>query len=396
MQAQRGGHGNAGFLSLDEDLRAELSLSDEQVEQLEVLREEMCTRMGDLQEGSEAGEGDRRAARRGLHREMKASLAEILTEEQLAQLRSMRDERREAHRDAMENVDHKAMRAALREYKQTTVRPVMLEQRSELDQYLTEDDQTLLANIRSLVQIEREEAKANRQERRQQRQERMDNSERGRRGQRGDMQQERGERSRRAHAGRGAKGPQWMDEYPEEWAALQELAQRYDSEITGLLDDLEDEREQWRTEEETIRNNYLPADMQRPERNGEGLCPNLREDMRSAREERHKIHFLLMDPNGGFNMDEEAASEEPSLKASTYPNPAVNQTTLSFTQEQEAAVRIELRDESGGVVQTISRETYSPGEHKLDIDLSNLQNGTYYLTLTGVGGTESVKLVVVK
>lgn len=382
VQAQRGQR--AGFPELTDELKTELQLTDEQVTQLEALRTNTEAQAKALRETDFESPEDRRASMRQLHQETKAAVADILTTEQLARMRNMRDERRAERREAHQNTDHKALRAELREYRKTNIHPVMQAQRQKLEESLTDEDKASLEEMRITLREARQEAKAERQERRREMKKQAEGE---------DMRQERGRR--RGHQGQHAqRGKQWKAGHEEEFPLLEGLAEKYDTEITELLAEIADQQEQWKADQKAIHEKYRPEE--RPERRQEQ-----RADRREARQEkqaqRQKIKFLLMDPNGSLEEDGAVEATDSSIaKATAYPNPAVNQTTLTYTLATDSRIRIELRDESGNVLQTLQRGPATAGEHRLEVDLSSVQNGTYYLTLTGKGGTESVKVVVVQ
>ena len=116
----------------------------------------------------------------------------------------------------------------------------------------------------------------------------------------------------------------------------------------------------------------------------------------ARRELRQKIHFLLQEPQ--LETETEAQAEVERIAATAYPNPAINTTTLSFELESATVIRIDLRDEQGALVKNITRGSYEAGKNQLQIDLGDLQNGTYYLTLNSraFAAPQSVKVLVVK
>jgi hypothetical protein len=301
----------------------------------------------------------------------------------------MRDEHRAERREARQNVDHKAMRAELKEYRQTNIQPVMQAQRQKLEESLTAEDKATLEELRITLREARQEAKAERQERRQEMKEQAEGEEVRR-----DRPHRRGNKGQ--HAQRGKRGEQWKAEHEEERQLLEGLAEKYDSEISNLLEEVTDQQEQWKADQKAIHEKYMTERPERREPRKEQASER-REARQEKKAQHQKVKFLLMDPDGSLAEDGAVEATNSSIaKAVAYPNPAVNQTTLTYTLATDSRLRIELRDESGNVLQTLKRGPATAGDHRLEVDLSGMQNGTYYLTLTGRGGTASVKVVVVQ
>jgi hypothetical protein len=375
------GPGRAGLPPLTEELQQELQLSDEQAAAWEELQTSVRTQLDELRQTAEPGEG--REAAREIMQDAREQLTDLLTTEQLAQMRNFLDAQRQERREAWEQVDHQALRQELKTYRETEIRPVMLEQRNALEEKLSEADKATLAEIRLTLT----EARAERQERRAKAE---GEGRPPRRAQRGEGPRQ----ARHAHPPRpeGMNRDQalgrWLENHPDIKAQLEALVETYDEDITTLLEALRPQHEQWQADQRAIMERYAPEGLERPrrerpERPAEAGIPLP-----------HKVRFLLMDPAGEAPIETLGAEEATTARA--FPNPATNNTTLAFELKTESPVRIELRDESGNVLQTVLRETFPAGAHRVPVDLTGITNGTYYLTLATEAGTESVKVVVVK
>lgn len=64
-----------------------------------------------------------------------------------------------------------------------------------------------------------------------------------------------------------------------------------------------------------------------------------------------------------------------------YPNPAYNKTILSFSLEKPAGVNIQLYDLSGRHISNIFKSYLPSSNHKLEIDLSRVNQGTYLVKI---------------
>jgi len=67
----------------------------------------------------------------------------------------------------------------------------------------------------------------------------------------------------------------------------------------------------------------------------------------------------------------------------TYPNPAISNTTVSFTLNQRDDVVMRITDLSGRVIETFMFGDLASGEHLEEINLSKYKNGNYILSVNG-------------
>lgn len=98
--------------------------------------------------------------------------------------------------------------------------------------------------------------------------------------------------------------------------------------------------------------------------------------------------FLLLDPSE--NQVEKIGSIQ---SFSTFPNPAKGQATISYTVENPATILIELRNESGHVLQVISNEFHNSGKFTKDFSLDSLPNQTYLISISDGVNIHSEKLI---
>ena len=371
------------MMELTEELKAELALTPEQITAIENLQAETKAAADALRQQEGLERDARREAMREIHHNAKASLTEILSTEQMAQLRNKREEHRQQQRELMKSVDRKAMRAELKEYRELNVKPVMEAQRAKLEESLSEADKESLAEYRLVLAEAKEEARAERQQAREQRKSERANQKEG-------QEHRPHRRHKRQHDRQGLH-----EKHPEVFSDLEAMVERYDTEITTLLEEIADKHEQWKADQRAITERYMPEELmaQYEERRAKHE-PNA--ERQTRREMKHKIHFLLQDPMPKAEV--ETTTEVAAIGAAAYPNPATNVTTLSFELPKDAVIRIDLRDEQGSLVKNITRANYVEGENQVEIDLGDLTNGTYYLTLNSRAfkAPQSVKILVVK
>ena len=79
-----------------------------------------------------------------------------------------------------------------------------------------------------------------------------------------------------------------------------------------------------------------------------------------------------------------------------YPNPFNPTTTISFVLHKQSEVRLVLMDLLGREVMKITEGNYSAGEHKVQVDASNLASGIYIYRLTAGNFTASKKMILIK
>lgn len=261
---------------ITEEMKTALQLTDEQRIQLEALEAETATSMEVIRQNKQ----ELRSSRRGALKAHQTELGEILTEEQLTSLRSLRQAEHDRRRAQIEAIDHEALKAALKAYHEQHIAPVMSAQRQRLEETLSADDQASLAAIRAELEMARQK----------------------RENQQGLSEENQPERRRRK-AGKGSglkhKRNRFRTRFPEHYETLTAMVAKYDEQITSLLDAVEPQKEQWKVDKEAIRAKYIPEDVSASKRRSHSAG----EDALVARNrvQGAKIHFLLQDLDGNKN-----------------------------------------------------------------------------------------------
>lgn len=84
-------------------------------------------------------------------------------------------------------------------------------------------------------------------------------------------------------------------------------------------------------------------------------------------------------------------------KLSLNPNPANNQTTLSFTLLKRSDLKVQIINSIGGLVsEVVNAESYNAGNHQLNLSTETLINGMYIVRIKSKEFTESRKLIIKK
>jgi hypothetical protein len=80
-----------------------------------------------------------------------------------------------------------------------------------------------------------------------------------------------------------------------------------------------------------------------------------------------------------------------------YPNPASQNTTISFIIAERNNVIVSVYDVLGNLVSTVAQENaFEKGNHSIILNTSNLSSGIYYISLDVNGAKETKKLVINK
>ena len=85
------------------------------------------------------------------------------------------------------------------------------------------------------------------------------------------------------------------------------------------------------------------------------------------------------------------------LKMSTYPNPAVNNVTLSYELQNNAEkVLVRVLDVTGKVVEHMNLGSQNAGVYTIDMDVTNYAAGTYYYLVNAGAARMAIKMNITK
>lgn len=111
--------------------------------------------------------------------------------------------------------------------------------------------------------------------------------------------------------------------------------------------------------------------------------------------------FALSDPNAIMirlsDLNDLSVSEnEAEYKLNVYPNPASEQTKVSFKLKNASNVAVSITDLAGKVVFTENTANAAAGQHEVNINTANLAAGVYTVNFTANNSIVSKKLVIRK
>lgn len=87
-------------------------------------------------------------------------------------------------------------------------------------------------------------------------------------------------------------------------------------------------------------------------------------------------------------------TEKPSFGLSNYPNPAEDQTTITFELEETRFIELNVYDLQGKHLMEITKENFGPGKHEVEVDLTELETGMYHYNLKSEFFSESDQLII--
>jgi len=94
-----------------------------------------------------------------------------------------------------------------------------------------------------------------------------------------------------------------------------------------------------------------------------------------------KIVTGVQNPNGGV-----IGLERPKVSVVNYPNPVADVTTIKINSQFDGKVKIDLRNEEGKTIQTLSDQSFDKGLHEFNVDLTKIPTGIYFATVTSING----------
>ncbi|RSK36198.1 T9SS type A sorting domain-containing protein [Hymenobacter metallilatus] len=157
-----------------------------------------------------------------------------------------------------------------------------------------------------------------------------------------------------------------------------QLAQKYDTDIARLSQELKPQKEQWATDIRAIVARAASTAPAAARRHRGGTVGRF---FRSAA-------FLLLDP---------ATPTQPTGRASAapqvYPNPVAATSQLDYAVPKAGPVTVELLDGRGNTLRTVAQQQQPKGSHHLAVDVADLPAGTYFFKITTRAGAETRRFV---
>lgn len=280
----------------------------------------------------------------------------------------------------------KASRKAVREYVKTNVFPALMAQRTKLENQLSAEDKTKLADLRQRLKALKQDSKGLRKLRKKGHGEGTHSVE--------DEENEENLTEGLSEADR-EKIQQASQKMRRIMLEAWVIADNYDKTIRTLLGELKPQGEKWKADIKAILEKNMPAEakekMQKHAKGGKG-GKMMERHFGKFKKAFSPAGFVLLDPNAkiptmGEDEDEEDA---PSLGANitVFPNPSEEGNIIRFTTQEKGKVSIYLLDKDNRKLRTVLDETREAGEQNVKVRIGDLQKGVYYYQIVSPSGRE--------
>jgi len=85
-----------------------------------------------------------------------------------------------------------------------------------------------------------------------------------------------------------------------------------------------------------------------------------------------------------------------SFKATVYPNPASEQTTLNFSLPEKSRMSIAIFNSNGQLLKTIINSVFEAGNNQINLDTNRYSDGIYWIRFKSETNVETIKLIKAK
>ncbi|HEY4798783.1 MAG TPA: T9SS type A sorting domain-containing protein [Bacteroidia bacterium] len=85
-----------------------------------------------------------------------------------------------------------------------------------------------------------------------------------------------------------------------------------------------------------------------------------------------------------------------NYRLNIFPNPFNSSTTIDFTLNKNAKVKLSVYDLNGRLIQTLADKEFPAGDNRVDLTGENLSTGVYYCIMRSNEAVESKKMVVIR
>ena len=263
--------------------------------------------------------------------------------------------------------DNRPIRREVRAYFQANIMPVLQQQRQKLEPQLTAADRTQLATYRTQLSALKEQ----------------------------------GQVLRRSVVPAGTATPATrpaLSEAQQKQAhdlrfqardimlRVAQMAQKYDSPIAQLTQEVAPQKEKWATDIKAIvAKNATPEQQQKM-----ATMQGRKHERGGLRRFFKPAGFLLLDPNAPA-----VTKAEPGIgNTSVYPNPTAATSQLDYDVRKTGPVTIDLLDKNGNKLRTlVSEASQDKGPQTQQLDLHDVPAGTYFYKITTKGGTQTKRFV---
>jgi hypothetical protein len=108
------------------------------------------------------------------------------------------------------------------------------------------------------------------------------------------------------------------------------------------------------------------------------------------------VRYLEVPNPAGTAIDEPQSLPKDISLFTSYPNPFNARTTIRFSLSEQSAIKLEIFDIAGRLVQVLADGEYPAGENSVVWDAGKRPSGVYFARLTEAAGSAAMKLVLMK
>jgi len=374
-----------------EKLSATLALTTEQQSVIETKFESFQANLKHLR--SQEGEWDaKKESMKTLKQDFRKEIVSVLTTEQLEKFETLESngiEKRKAFegRSKGKMKDGKGNRFAMykkhkakRENLKKELLPIALEQRAKLDKEISSKDRKTIVELRKAITAKKEA-------------------------------QRKVWESRKSEFKNGGKPARedviaMKEEYRQErknfmeskeMALLKALIEKYDSDLEEYGNPILEARKKLMVEHRSTSKSKINGEVHyegKDLENGrwrKGMKKGKRGHgkamaKRGTFTDKRKARFLLLDPDLALS---ESRFEKPKSavnKINVFPNPAINQNTISYNVKTSGKIDVQLWDEKGNLINTVFSGIQDAGDQQIQVSTGELLSGSYYYTIKDANG----------
>lgn len=279
---------------------------------------------------------------------------------------------------------NKEAKAALQKFQKETIYPVKKEAHDQFLTNLSQEDQAFLAQKRAEGKALHEEMRALHQEMKELR--------------------ESGKSREEMHEARKEKFAPLKEKKQAFMESMKPFMEKNKALIQTSMEPMKENHETWKAKKKAIVDQYLSEEekakmeackKRKGERGHRGEHDAGKEGKKHVgKKGKRAVRFVLWDgqmktPKGDQALESKNSSETienlsqaNTFTVSTYPNPAISQTTilLKLTEESKK-VNVSLTNTEGQKVWSKSYNKLTKGEHQIDVNLQKLVSGNYFYTV---------------
>lgn len=355
-----------------------LELTETQKTQILPIVEKYKVEAEGIHEKEYEDRSEKRAAMHSLMEKAKAEIEPFLTEEQKAKAAEMKGRRGHRGHHGHGFKGNEQLKEEMKAYAQKNILPIAIVERQKLEAVISVEDQQKIVEMRAKFKAHKAAHKAKKMEM-------MESGEWKGKGQCEGRK-------------KGDKACGMTETEKTEFKALKEeghvLLEKYKENIKPLLERMiQTNGDKWKADMKAIVEKHEPEMAERFDNFGEKGGKEGKGFHKPFGKFLHPMKFLMIDPNAN-DFDKMDSSKGISRQFELFPNPASDRTTVNYEVLESGNVSIGVYGRTGKLVKKVFDQYQEAGKHKLEIDLSNLDDKMYIIRINDVNGQVSESLMI--